>query len=579
MKKITISILLIIAILCTFFSATASAAEKYTNSTGTVKVKYNGSVTEFVAEDYSTFSNALRKGLEFANTVATDKNKATVSVTKGNYLLSNHLVIYSNTTLNATGSKFKADFCIMSSGSNVTSPKAYNGPENIKIIGGTWDMQGKADNVINNTGSGSSTFRFAHCQNIVFKNCTFKDNYKGHDLEIAGTNKVVIDNCKFINTSSVVKTKNITGSEAIQLDITTQRAMSGFPSYDGTPTKNVHIRNCVFKNEVRGIGAHHGTAGKPYSGIHIYNNTFTNTAGLGVYLINTNNAYIYDNTMTNVGSGVYVGSVVNTSCLVNTYGYSYTQLVNSVKKSKSYIFGNTISVRKNNNNMVTSFGVRAEGSHRKADDSVSKVKKGTYYVYGINVGINRKGQTKPNIISGNINMGVSLRYVNNAKVTGNKIDANASTKDLTYGIEARCSKTVKISSNTITNTTKKTVMGIMISDLDSNGIGTTSVTIENNKITTYYKTKNSSYQNYGIRCMNNANSIVVNKNVITTGNECFMATGYEDKNKTTRSYTITNNTMNKYNTNNHIVFRELKLSKKISGNYTSSKKACVISIA
>lgn len=585
MKKFRITALLVVMILiCNILTAVPCSAVKFSNNKGEAVVIWNDTETVFTAEKYQgRFSKALRFALEYAGQVATKGKPAVVKMTAGNYLFDNHLYIYSNTTLDATGSYVKfPDSSILSNKYNngATSVKGYKGSENMTVIGGIWDVCGKyayADKI--EPEYITSTFRFAHCRNVTFSNCTFKNNYSGHDIEAGGVKNLKVLDCTFKNDKSVNKYEIVGGKEAIQLDINTKVAMSSFPAFDSTASRDVTVKGCTFKNKFRGVGSHHGTIGKPFENINICNNTFENINGLAVYLIHTNNAKVYDNKIKACGSGIYVGSVVDSKAIHNTNGYSCGEANKTVKSSESYIYGNTISIRSKQNTIPFIYGIRADGRYLKADDKTTKVKKGTYYVYGVNVGITPEGKASGNKISGNFHSGISLHYAKNANVANNTVKLDSCKKDLCYGIEARSSKSVKISKNTVTNTKRKNALGIMVSDLDSNGISSEKLTIKSNTIDNYYKTKKSSSGNFGIRLYNDATNVDISSNKIKSGNACICASGYGDKIKTAKKYTVKNNKLDTYAEKGQIVFRSVKLSKSIQKNYQSSGKKCVVVIA
>ncbi len=184
----------------------------------------------------------------------------------------------------------------------------YNRCKNITIDGGTFidvyepaadDPQGKFEGY----KSGFSNFQFLHGKNITIKNCTITNNYNGHFIEVAGIDGVVISNVKF-NGTYVGDSTN----EVIQIESTSNSSVSpsGAP-WDGTPTKNVTIENCVIevKDAPVGIGTN-GDCIKAYSNINIINNTIA-AKNYAIRLVKCDGGKVVCNTIKN-GYNSFIGA-------------------------------------------------------------------------------------------------------------------------------------------------------------------------------------------------------------------------------------------------------------------------------
>lgn len=358
----------------------------------------------FASEDYgNNFSRALFYALETAGNKANKNIKAKVTIAEGNYYLDRTLKIYSNTTLIAKNCTFILYDNMLSNGYNNKKTVAFNydGAENIKIIGGIWNMNVPFRNAKTHSKNlNHSTFRFAHCKNILIKNCTFKNNYNCHDIELGGVNNVTIKNCKFVNDYSLNNFSIDGGRESIQIDVNTKKSFPYFKAYDLTTSENIVVENNYFENKFRGIGSHHGIIGNPYKNIVIRNNKFNNISGVAVFCIYTNNLSIYNNSMINVGAGIDLYSVSNipSKNLINPLDFSYESTVNTIKNSYTSIYNNKIKIRNKNNYFEKPYGIRIQGSKYYSDDNVTNIKKGEYKVYNIKVFNNTVKECKDKII-------------------------------------------------------------------------------------------------------------------------------------------------------------------------------------
>lgn len=568
-----ISIILILSVIFSMVAIVNTSAVTYSSSKGSATVTCGKYKATYKASSYGSISNAINKALDVARVKGTKKVPATVKIAKGNYYLNHTIVVYSNTILDATGAAFKCKGNMLRLGykNKASSAKGYGGAKNITIVGGTWDMGVSYSNANNSDPNVThSTFRLAHSKKITIDGCVFKNNYNCHDIEMGGVKNVEIMNCTFSNAKNVNKYSVDGGREAVQIDINTSTAVPYLPSFDNTVSKKVSIHNNTFKNKFRGIGSHHAVLGKVYDGIKIYDNTFKNIAGVAVYGMYMNNVNIYNNTMKNVGSGILLGSVIDSPNFKNTFDYSYNQTHDTVKESNSYIYGNNIKVRVKNNNLVSSFGIRVLGSNYPTNNSTC-VKRGAYYIYNVTVGADENDVVYPNVISGNVDSGINLRYAKNTKVVGNTITLDKSQKSYCYGIDVRSSKNIDIDNNIIINTTHSQGMGVFMSDFDKTGVYCDTINVTNNTINTSAETNT---QNFGVRTLCDTTNVTLENNIISSGNECLTVNGSYDKINSKKYFTVKNNTMDTVQGLFHMTFRSINESKKIENNLTSNGEEC-----
>lgn len=484
------AVLLIILIAVSISTISVSHAVSFTNSKGTVKVVCGSYSKKFKPKKYGkNFCRALNAALDTARKKATDKKKAVVTVPKGNYSLDRTIKIYSNTTLKAEGCYFRYYGNLLRNGYNgkASAASEYNGARNITIDGGTWDaavpysQAGTANWRIQH-----STIRFAHAENITIQNCVFRNNYNCHDIELGGVDGCEITASNFINDKAVNTFKNDGGREAIQLDVNDAAAMPEFASFDYTPCKNITVSGCNFLNKFRAVGSHHAALGKPFDNIQIHDNYLRNIGGISVYAVYWTNSKIYGNRMEYVGLGVdarsmTIGEGYN---FMNPDKLSADECNSKIADSKLYIYDNEITLRKKNNTYVRSTGIRAMGEHYEKAEKKTGVLPGTYYIYGVNVGVDEKGNSKPNTIKGNVAVGIQMNYAVNSLVKNNSVNAGGSVSSTSNGIEVKGCENTTVSNNTVKNGTVDKGRGIYLTPTAA-GIADKNVVIESNKINNF----------------------------------------------------------------------------------------------
>ena len=460
MKKSVIKALPVFFVILVFVTlglVSVSAAVRYTNSQGSVRLVCGKYKKTFTAKRYkNNFSKALETALETARKKASDNKKARVTISKGHYKLDRTIKVYSNTTLVATGSYFRYYGNLLRNGFDKLkkSGKGYTSAKNITIKGGEWeqliDFKYAASD---DSTKWHSTFRFAHCYNIKVKEADFRNNYNCHDIEIAGVkNSEFYKNC-FYNTKSVNGIANSGGRESFQIDVNTSSAMPYFPQYDKTPCVNINIHHNIFRNKFRAVGSHHAVIGKTYDNINVHHNIMDNIAGISVYAVYWTNSKVYSNTMTNVGFGVDLRSMINSSSLnfYNLDKLSYQDSESFSQNSKTYIYGNTINIRKSKNIISSTCGIRALGDYYASDNKTTGTKKGIYRIYNVNIGVDPSGASMPNTLSGNLSTGIKINYGENCLIKNNIIDLKDSPVNNCKAVELSKCSNAAVLSNTLTS--------------------------------------------------------------------------------------------------------------------------------
>lgn len=233
-----------------------------------------------------------------------------VKLEPGTYNITESLIVYSNTTVDATGATLKYVRTAKVEGSDGRAPMianecagkgGYTGASNIAINGGTWDFQGSKGQV--NAGMTLEAFRFMHGKNISFTNLTMQNLKKSHYLTIEGVDNVTIKDCTFKDFRSPSAKK-----EAIHIDCMHNDAMA--PSnqdntiYDDTICNNVTVDGCTFTDVPRGIGTHIAVAGLYPSNMKFTNNTFKNITYEAIKAYHYKNVTITGNTISGAGCGI-----------------------------------------------------------------------------------------------------------------------------------------------------------------------------------------------------------------------------------------------------------------------------------
>lgn len=281
-----------------------------------------------IVKDYGAVSNETdsRSKIQNALNAARDAGGGIVYIPSGLWNLGSGLRIYSNTTL--LMSKFAymrkeySGGSMMWNGDNGATYSGYSGQSNIKIIGGDWDCRGTAYPT-----TPSNIFSFAHGDNIVIEQATFRNVGGYHAIEINSSKTVRIKDCKFIG---FVDTGSRSYSEAIQIDGAFRASLFGeFGSYDKTVCKDVIIEGCYFGISgfagtvawPTGVGSHSADtdgstllAERWHEEIKVINNTFD---GMTEYAIRSDavwrEALIQGNNFSECAGGVGLGFKTNST--------------------------------------------------------------------------------------------------------------------------------------------------------------------------------------------------------------------------------------------------------------------------
>lgn len=441
-----------IAVLC--FSVSAESEKKtmllLDGSGKTVKSYSITSSTEEV-----DVRREIQTAINYADSHSSEKNRFTLKIPKGEYTLARSINVNSNITLDFGNSLFKRTKNCSSyirAGHGADNTKGYNGYKNITIKNVTFDDQ--------KIPRGSSLVRFAHAQNFTLENVTMKNTFGvAHQLTFAASKNVKIKNCSFLNMDVSTKAKAL-NCEAIQIDVLMEKYFGNYPLYDGTPTQNVEITGCVFKNLSRGCGTHTSVAGSYFTNMKINNNSFENIDGYAIRATNYRNSEIKNNKITNCGNGIVVSDLTG-SGLQNCYT-PFKENTALVPDSNIVVSGNKISVCDTGYSRAYASGIEIFGEvvkNKKFADG--KTFSGDFRMRKMRVENNTISSTVKNKAFHAINIngaysekgGESSDFV----VSGNviKLDISKPSKQTSDAFRVKNSVNLKICSNSTDEKSKK----------------------------------------------------------------------------------------------------------------------------
>lgn len=234
-------------------------------------------------------SVAIQDALERAH----DLSGAIVFFPTGTYRLDNCVYYPSNVTLlfapGATLLRGRANLRCLLSNYVESTATGYDGTENVRIIGATFD--GNSDFYTSSTNDNKVTLLLTkRAKNISVENCTFKNGNVWHLYEVNAAENVKIINCIFDGSNYGGTPTQVDGyAELLQLDndyiaegtVSETLVTSG----DLTPCKKIYIQGCEFicNGYTNAIGNHNPQTYN-HSLIRIYDCFFKGGGGTGGYI-------------------------------------------------------------------------------------------------------------------------------------------------------------------------------------------------------------------------------------------------------------------------------------------------------
>lgn len=451
-------------------------------------------------EDFITELNIL---LYKVKDLATDEHPYKVIIPPGNYEIKGTISMYSNIHLYAVGAVMKKTSAkkqiLLRLGNSEVSEGGYNGYRNITIEGGTWDCN--YESCANKEAPGGFVgFRIGHATNVTIKDATFLNNLKSHFLEFGGVKKARVTGCTFEGYWTPHET---TGQECIQIDICLDEIFPRYQPFDGTVCTDIVIEKNRFQNVFAGAGSHSMMFNEPYTKIVIRDNVFTNVKKRAVWLLNCKDSTVSNNTMKNVGGGIYVTSMRGTHAHVPK-GLNATSKQNQ-QAQNVVVSNNKITLAKScyiAGVFWRSYGIQLAGE--KVTNSPYGAPAGDYILRGVTI--------KGNVIKGPGN-GIRLIRCSSCRISGNTVSLTAPKDFTNFGIYMGGSRNNQITSNKVSNAANT---GIYLYTSSSYDYGSTGNKITGNQV------KNCAAD--GIRIGGKSNNSILEKNTLSGNGACGIVT-------------------------------------------------------
>lgn len=383
-----------------------------------INVKDFGAVGDNMTDDTQAIANAL----------ATAKIEAVeVIFPAGQYKMTWMVPIYSNTKL-----KFLPGARLMRHTTNgdgffTTGERGvsdFGGTENIEIEGGIFDGNPAVETW------GYSSIGVALCKNLYIHGATFLDGITSHFLDIADSEDVIIENCKFLGYRDKSPEQNRDYVEAIQLGVHQDGWSYNILPYTGKGNRNISIRNCEFGNSdtegsiayPHGIGDHTGLNDQYTENVVVEGCTF-NGCDYGIFLPKFNRITIRNNKFDGCKIGVHArGNLAGDGTTLNFDGTesSQSQAFEDLSIENNQFIGSTFA------DIEVWGGFERTGAITEENIAISKgiVVKGNISDGAVSRFINPKFvsdiEVKDNIVK-NCGMFLYQAYCQNLMVSGNKI--------------------------------------------------------------------------------------------------------------------------------------------------------------
>lgn len=375
---------------------------------------------------------------------------------KGTYNLSKMINIYGNTTitLHPEAIFIRKHAGVMFQTATTTETLGYGGEKNIRINGGTYKHNGSLNP--------SNIFSVFHADDVVFNDVVFLDTVGAHSIDIVGSNDVKVLHCKF---KGYVKYEEQPAKEAIQIDAA---GCNSYPiyskevnAYDGTPSCNVTVANCVFcKSEnypsyPTAVGQHGQPKlnGSRYKNIKILNNLMIGdpnwTYSQGIRPMSWENSLIQGNIIENYNTAIFIDLY---SSIIDSHGDSIkgeTNHVTALDEDLYYIGCKDITISNNILKSASSVNLRPGVWVNIAGTTLTASEANSPKHRGISVTDNTIYMPSAGIKS----YGIDLDTVEDGIIRGNTFINNAKSDSIAIGCQDYC-KNIIISDNAYKNITE-----------------------------------------------------------------------------------------------------------------------------
>ncbi|MGG5359256.1 MULTISPECIES: S-layer homology domain-containing protein [unclassified Enterococcus] len=231
-----------------------------------------------------------------------------ITISSGNYDVSNVLYIPSNTTIEFQDNVLmkktsqNSGLFVLANYTDIKNKILYHGYEGVHDV--TITAPENSNVIIDNQSKPGVVLEMGHTKNVAISNITFKNMYvKHHFIELDASENTLIEGCGFINDvwESHYQADR---KEAINLDVpdpNTGGFSGAYSSQDNTKNNDITIRNNHFKNLSIAIGTHMYTPQSPHTNVKILSNLIENCTHNAIKIMNWESPVIEENKIKNIG--------------------------------------------------------------------------------------------------------------------------------------------------------------------------------------------------------------------------------------------------------------------------------------
>ncbi|GIP32119.1 right-handed parallel beta-helix repeat-containing protein [Paenibacillus sp. J2TS4] len=270
-----------------------------------LNVRDFGAVGDGETDDTAAIQNALNE--------AQHNHYTHVVVPRGTYKVTDTLRIYRHTrfSMEQGATLLRChDYSFMVNGKLNASFQGYEGHGDIIIEGGVWE-----GNILQYPDDFNG-FGLARGRNIIIRNVELRDVVSAHGVDMNACENVLIENCRFLGYRDDTPNQTRNYAEAIQIANHTKEGFSLIGVFDGTPCRNITIRNCYFGASgtpgtqawPAGVGNHYAVHNLYNSNIKIYGNTFEGMTFAGVRSFKYTELFVTDNLFLNCNRGIMLSN-------------------------------------------------------------------------------------------------------------------------------------------------------------------------------------------------------------------------------------------------------------------------------
>ncbi len=247
--------------------------------------KYDVTEERFGADGHDTDpdTEAIQRALGAA---AGAKEMVTVSIPAGDYYIDQPLRIYSNTHLlldkgavihRTSKGIDRMMLHNVDRNGKMDETGGYDMSENILVEGGTWDGGDTSK-----ASDGADILRFDHATGIEIRDCTVKNVYDCHLIELVGVKNGVVTGCRmsgfryrkgkennYLFAREAIQIESAWTNDPSDLSPDSEDAWANGSVVDGTACENIEISDNQLQNMPCGMGQHHYTEDGKYRNAHV----------------------------------------------------------------------------------------------------------------------------------------------------------------------------------------------------------------------------------------------------------------------------------------------------------------------